>query len=87
MIYTTTLTQKGQVTIPIEIRKYLGLKPYEKVEFKKNNNQITIKKSKDFLSLRGSIKTKTIFNDAKADKKIANYVAKQYEKKLRSSGY
>ena len=26
MIYTATVTQKGQVTIPIEIRKYLGIK-------------------------------------------------------------
>ncbi len=29
----TTLTQKGQVTIPLEIRSRLGLKPRDKVVF------------------------------------------------------
>lgn len=29
----TTLTQKGQVTIPAEIRSRLGLKPHDKVRF------------------------------------------------------
>ncbi|MCL5961191.1 MAG: AbrB/MazE/SpoVT family DNA-binding domain-containing protein [Chloroflexi bacterium] len=29
----TTLTQKGQVTIPAEIRSLLGLKPHDKVRF------------------------------------------------------
>ena len=31
--YETTLTQKGQVTIPAEIRSRLGLKPHDKVRF------------------------------------------------------
>jgi AbrB family looped-hinge helix DNA binding protein len=29
----TTLTQKGQVTIPIEVRKAMGLRPRDKVRF------------------------------------------------------
>jgi AbrB family looped-hinge helix DNA binding protein len=29
----TTLTQKGQVTIPIEVRKAMGLQPRDKVRF------------------------------------------------------
>jgi AbrB family looped-hinge helix DNA binding protein len=29
----TTLTQKGQVTIPAEVRRALGLKPRDKVTF------------------------------------------------------
>ena len=29
----TTITKKGQVTIPVEIRKALGLKPKDKVAF------------------------------------------------------
>ena len=29
----TTLTQKGQVTIPAEIRSRLGLKPHDKLQF------------------------------------------------------
>ena len=30
---TATLTSKGQTTIPIEIRKGLGIKPGDKIEF------------------------------------------------------
>ena len=31
--YVTTVTQKGQVTIPGELRRVLGLKPKDKVAF------------------------------------------------------
>ena len=31
--FETTLTEKGQVTIPQEIRKLLGLRPKDKVRF------------------------------------------------------
>lgn len=34
-IIATTITQKGQVTIPKPIRDHLGLKPGSKVEFKR----------------------------------------------------
>jgi AbrB family looped-hinge helix DNA binding protein len=30
---TSTITQRGQVTIPAEIRRYLGVGPHEKVAF------------------------------------------------------
>lgn len=30
---TSTITSKGQVTIPVEIRRYLGLKTNDKVTF------------------------------------------------------
>jgi AbrB family looped-hinge helix DNA binding protein len=30
---TTTITQRGQVTIPAEVRKLLGVKPRDKVAF------------------------------------------------------
>ena len=32
-VLPTSLTSKGQVTIPAEIREYLGLKPKDKVQF------------------------------------------------------
>ena len=80
MTYTTTLTQKGQVTIPIEIRKYLKLKPREKVTFSRVKDIITIGPAKDFLSLKGSVKSSKKYSDKKADKTILNYVRKNYEK-------
>lgn len=31
--FTTTITQRGQVTIPAEVRRLLGVKPRDKVTF------------------------------------------------------
>ncbi len=42
-----TLTTKGQVTIPIEIRQALGLLPGTKVEFDLVGNSVRIRKARD----------------------------------------
>lgn len=39
----TTLTQKGQVTIPVAIRSRLGLKPKDKVRFEVEGDEVKIK--------------------------------------------
>jgi AbrB family looped-hinge helix DNA binding protein len=41
----TTLTQKGQVTIPVEIRARLGLKPKDKVRFELEGDSVTIRRA------------------------------------------
>jgi AbrB family looped-hinge helix DNA binding protein len=41
----TTLTQKGQVTIPAEVRKALGLKPRDKVAFELDGDVAKIKRA------------------------------------------
>lgn len=81
MIYSTTLTQKGQVTIPAMIRKLLHLKPYQKVAFEISGTQVTIKKIPEFLSLKGSLKTSKTFDDTAADSAILKHIAKEYGKK------
>ena len=43
-IYTGKVSKKGQVVIPIQIRKALGLKRGSKVSFELKNGEITIKK-------------------------------------------
>ena len=53
MSYSTTLTSKGQVTIPVEIRRKLGLKPGERVLFNiGKNSQVVIEKSDWLAGLR-----------------------------------
>jgi len=81
MIYTTTVTQKGQATIPVEIRQFLGIKTYEKVVFMKKNNQVILKPIKNFLNLKGSIKTKKKYSDDKANQAVYQFIAKNYAKK------
>lgn len=53
---TSTLTSKGQVTIPKEIREELGLKEHDRVNFVKRGSDILIKPIKgNILDLRGSV--------------------------------
>ncbi|MBI2020525.1 type II toxin-antitoxin system PrlF family antitoxin [Candidatus Daviesbacteria bacterium] len=56
----TTITQKGQVTIPAPVRKALGLKRGDQVQFtlKKKVVQIKVAKRFSIMSLYGSLKPK-----------------------------
>jgi antitoxin PrlF len=55
----TTVTTKGQVTIPAEIRARLGIKPRDKVAFDLNGDTATLRKAGSrILAAYGSIKTK-----------------------------
>lgn len=44
----TTLTQKGQATIPAEVRQELDLHPGDKVAFEKVGGRICLKKVEPF---------------------------------------
>lgn len=53
----TTVTKKGQVTIPKKIREALGLREHDKVVFIHRNNEVVLKPIKGtILNLRGSVK-------------------------------
>ncbi len=46
MTYSTTLTQKGQVTIPVNIRRQLKLTPGESVSFRvSKKGQVVVEKN------------------------------------------
>ena len=57
----TTITQRGQVTIPSEVQKLLGIKPRGKVAFEIDRDQVRLVKPRYTLeSVAGSIEpTKT----------------------------
>lgn len=57
-IQPTTVTQKGQVTIPAPVRKALGLKRGDQVQFTLKKKVAQIKPAKRFsiMSLYGSLK-------------------------------
>ncbi len=55
-MYTSTISVKGQITIPAKIRKQLGLKSNDKVAFIFRGNEIILKPIKGTIKdLRGSI--------------------------------
>jgi len=55
---TSTLTIKGQTTIPKEIRDYLGIKPNERLAFDiKAGNVVVSRASRSIAELAGSLKS------------------------------
>ena len=60
-VQPTTITQKGQVTIPAQVRKVLGLKRGDQVRFivtKKKEVKVKTAKRFSIMSLYGSLKPK-----------------------------
>jgi len=49
-----SVTPKGQVTIPVELRKKYKIKPGSKVEITEEEGKITIKKIASILDLAGA---------------------------------
>lgn len=43
--FTSSLTRKGQVTIPVEIRRQLGLRQGDKVAFVQDGDAITVQRA------------------------------------------
>lgn len=73
MIYSTTITKKGQITIPKEIRNILKLEEGKKldVELEKEKKRIIIKPIPDILDLAGTFKPKRkIVNPVKIREKM-----------------
>lgn len=83
MQFTTSVTQKGQATIPVQIRQLLGIKANTKIVFElKNNKEVFIKPVLDFFSLKGSVKTKKPFSVKAMEKAVEKAITVKYGQKL-----
>lgn len=76
----TTITQKGQATIPAPIRKKLGLKPGEKIIYQEKGKDIIVRKLPNFLDLMGSIKTKKKYNKKTVNTAIGEMFAEKHRR-------
>ena len=54
----STVTSKGQVTIPKEIRMFLKIMPSDKVDFSIENGRVILQPIKTLLNFRGSVPAK-----------------------------
>ena len=69
---TSTITQRGQVTIPAEIRRLLGLKPKDKVAFTIEDGEVRLAPASfDLASAYGSVKPAQMPEDFEEVSRIA----------------
>lgn len=78
--YRSTLTSKGQATIPALLRKKLGVTFGERIIFEENDGKVTLRPIIDISSLRGSLKSKIKYSDKKANEAIGKMFAQEYGK-------
>ena len=73
-----SLTSKGQVTVPVTIRRKLQLKPGDRVHFREEKGRVYIERDEDDISsLFGMFKTKKTASLEEIDRTIANGWAKR----------
>lgn len=82
------LTSKGQVTIPIEVRKKLKLKPGDRVRFVEENGQIVLKPVlKDIRAAFGSIAApahvKRYPTQEEIDEAVADSAVERFQRAVR----
>ena len=58
-----SITSQGQVTIPVSMRRALGVKRATKATIEKKGDELVIKPEMDFWSLPGSMKSKIKLTD------------------------
>jgi len=76
---TSYATIKGQVTIPVHIRKRLNIKKGTQVVFIEKEDKAIIKKAPNFFSLKGSVSSNKKFSEDTIDKELRNSFKKAYE--------
>lgn len=86
-MYISTVTQKGQATIPIFVRRKLGIKPNGKVMFEQRGEEFVIKPVEDINnlidSLYGSLKTNIKWNKKKAYEAVGKMLAERHLRTLK----
>ena len=83
MLHYVTITSQGQITIPAEIRRELGLSAQKKAIVTIEQNQIVIKPGRDILELEGVFKTKKKIPYKKIREAFGVYLAKRHLKSLK----
>jgi antitoxin PrlF len=73
----STVTSKGQVTIPKEIRLFLNIKPSDKIDFSVENDQVVIKPLKTLKNFRGSVPSNGKGNIEDERKHAKNLISKK----------
>lgn len=87
MVYTVSITSQGQISIPIQLRRKLGLDKNRTALVTEEEGKIVVKPMKDFLELAGSlhayVKGKKPLSNKELDEAVAKAVGEEYLEKLK----
>ena len=75
----STVSSKGQVTLPAKMRASLGINSKDKVQILLRDNEIVLKPVKSFRELRGTISFKKGDSRTKATEAAAKHVMEMDE--------
>lgn len=75
---TSTITQKGQVAIPKEIRDHFNLKTSDKLHFSVEKNKIVAEPVLSVKEMRGFIKTNKVLTKKEMKRIIRDAVVEKY---------
>lgn len=81
----STITSKGQVTIPLALRNSLGLKAGDKIQFVRKGDEITLRRKKKYTleDLFGCLpKPKRALTIEEMNQGVIDAVAARYERSL-----
>ena len=86
-MHTSTVTQKGQATIPVYVRRKLDIKPNGKIFFEERGEEFVVRPIEDLDklvdNLYGSIKTDIMWNKKKAFEAVGKMLAQRHLKALK----
>lgn len=77
MAYTVSITSQGQMSIPIPLRRKLGLFKSKRALVTEIEGKIVVEPVKDLLDLKGLLKTNLSPSPTKIRKAFEHYLAKK----------
>lgn len=82
MTYTVSITSQGQISIPAPLRRKLGLEKNKKALVSEENGTIVVQPIKDFLQMKGTLKSNKKYDPKKVRQAFEEYLAKEVVKGL-----
>lgn len=82
MMGYSTITQKGQVTLPVSLRRALGLNINQRVMIVSDGEGARVTPAPDFLTMAGSLASKKPFDIGAMRRAVKQKLAASYGKKI-----
>lgn len=82
-MYTVTITSQGQISIPVRLRRKLGLDKLKKALIYEDKGELIVRPVKDFLELGGSLKTNIKVTPRQIREAFGQYLADQAVKGMK----